>query len=213
MDEGALDPSHRETSNRMKQIAIALHNYHETHQRLPPQAIVDAEGRKLLSWRVLILPFLGQQALYNQFHLDESWDSPHNLEVAQSIPHQYAPTNQSEIRRGDTRVLAPLTAESAFGRPGLPLTFRDVTDGLSNTIWFVQGPASAAVPWSKPADWEIDANSYEKWLPTPDASASVCNMDGSVQSISGAVAWETLSKWLTISGREIVAEDELHPEE
>ncbi len=60
----------------LKQIGLAMLNYHEANKAFPRQATVDKSGQPLLSWRVQILPFLDQKELYNQFHLDEPWDSP-----------------------------------------------------------------------------------------------------------------------------------------
>ena len=65
-------------TNNIKQILLALHDYHDTCDALPPLYTVDEEGNPLHSWRVLILPFIGQQALYQQINLDEPWDSEHN---------------------------------------------------------------------------------------------------------------------------------------
>ncbi len=71
--------------NNMKQIALACHMYIDSHKRFPTD-IVDADGKPLLSWRVAILPYLEQQGLYNQLHLDEPWDSDHNRQVLSSMP-------------------------------------------------------------------------------------------------------------------------------
>ena len=74
--EGAM--SRRGCVERMQAIALAMLLYHNDHGTLPPAYTVDAEGRPLHSWRVLLLPYLGQQALYDKIRLDEAWDSPHN---------------------------------------------------------------------------------------------------------------------------------------
>ena len=55
--------------NNLKQIALAMHNYHDVHRTFPPAYQADASGKPLLSWRVLILPYLEQDALYREFHL------------------------------------------------------------------------------------------------------------------------------------------------
>jgi hypothetical protein len=68
-------------SNNLKQIALAFHNYHDTYKTFPPAYIPDENGRPMHSWRVLILPFLEQQALYNMYNFDEPWDSPANAMV------------------------------------------------------------------------------------------------------------------------------------
>ena len=61
--------------NNLKQIGLAFHNYHSANNAFPRAAITDKQGKPLLSWRVAILPYIGQQGLYNRFNLDEPWDS------------------------------------------------------------------------------------------------------------------------------------------
>src|SRR5947209_6417242 len=63
---------------RLRLLGIALHNYESGNGRYPPSASYDPHGKPLLSWRVAILPFIDEKALYDQFHQDEAWDSPHN---------------------------------------------------------------------------------------------------------------------------------------
>ena len=70
----------------LKHLITAIHNYEATHNRLPTD-ITDKAGKPLLSWRVAILPFLeGQDGLYNQFRMTESWDSEHNLALLAKMP-------------------------------------------------------------------------------------------------------------------------------
>ncbi|MBV9126015.1 MAG: DUF1559 domain-containing protein, partial [Planctomycetes bacterium] len=67
--------------NNLKQIALAFHSMNDTYNFMPPAAICGKDGRPLLSWRVAILPYIEQQNLYNQFRLDEPWDSPTNKKL------------------------------------------------------------------------------------------------------------------------------------
>src|SRR5262249_12243111 len=76
--------------NNLKQIALALHNFHSSNGRFPPAGSRDKNGNALLSWRVTILPFVEQQALFNEFHMDEPWDSPHNKTLLDKMPMLYA---------------------------------------------------------------------------------------------------------------------------
>src|SRR5262249_39906828 len=61
------------SANNLKQLALAMHFYHDVHKRLPGPAIVDRNGKPLLSSRVAILPYVEQNALYKEFKLDEPW--------------------------------------------------------------------------------------------------------------------------------------------
>jgi tRNA A-37 threonylcarbamoyl transferase component Bud32 len=76
-------------SGNLETIGEALGRYHARHDRFPPAAIVDAQGRPLLSWRVALLPFLGHEALHARFKLDEPWDSPHNRALLPEMPSVY----------------------------------------------------------------------------------------------------------------------------
>src|SRR3954451_25354341 len=62
----------------LAQLELALRNYESTYGLFPPAASADANGKALLSWRVAILPFIEQEALYDQIKLDEPWDGPNN---------------------------------------------------------------------------------------------------------------------------------------
>jgi Protein of unknown function (DUF1559) len=144
--------------NNLKQIAFAMHAYAEAHDgRLPPAVLLGAEGKRL-SWRVLILPYLEQDHLYQQFHLDEPWDSTHNIALLSSMPRIYsAPTELPVEARAEpfSTFYQVFTGEwTAFeGYTGLRLP-QDFPDGTSTTFLVVE--AGQAVPWTKPDDLPYD---------------------------------------------------------
>ncbi len=142
-------------SNNLKQVGLAIHNYHSAYGKLPTD-IVDDEGKPLLSWRVAILPFVEQQALYEQFKLDEPWDSPHNIELSKMTLAVFQDPSLP-LPPGHTVFHAMVGEELLIKTDGEgEPRFRDVLDGLSNTIMAVEADASEAVPWSKPANMELD---------------------------------------------------------
>ncbi len=190
--------------NAMQQIGLALHNYHDSHhQHLPAQSLVDADGRRLLSWRVLILPYLGHGALYKQFHLDEPWDSPHNLKLAEAMPPVYRSAESQQVGPGKTRILAPMTKDSVFGRPGAPLQFRNIVDGLSNTIWFVQAAPEHAVVWTKPEDLLVDgADPVGSIVSGKSKGFWAGFVDGAVMFLSRENAADTINAMITFDGKD-----------
>jgi len=193
--------------NAMRQIALAIHNFHDTYRHLPPQSLVSADGKRLLSWRVLVLPYLGQQALYDQFHLDEPWDSPHNKTLLAEMPDVYKSTKQG-VPAGHTTYLATLTANSPFGHKGAPLQFADINDGTSNTIWLVDAPIEKAVEWTKPADLIVDTDNPVSSLTSADQKViTVSILDGSVRSLDAKISKETLNALLTHAGGEVIPDD------
>ena len=141
--------------NNQKQIAIAMHNYLSAFDTYPPAAKCDASGKPLLSWRVLILPYLEHTALYNQFHLDEPWDSPNNRPLVDRMPDVFKCPSNPQLNPGETAYEVVVDPSSMFtGEPtGVPLS--GVTDGTANTLTVVE--AASPVPWSKPQDLSLES--------------------------------------------------------
>src|SRR5262245_19749930 len=77
----------RQSANNLKQLVLAVHNFSDTYNRLPPAAVCDKKtGKPLLSWRVILLPFVEQGPLYKEFKLDEPWDGPNNKKLLEKMP-------------------------------------------------------------------------------------------------------------------------------
>ncbi len=72
--------------NDLKQIGLAMHNYHDVNKHFPAPVIMGPDGKTPHSWRVAILPYLDQQELYKQYNLNEPWDSPHNKKLLKKSP-------------------------------------------------------------------------------------------------------------------------------
>jgi hypothetical protein len=145
-------------------VCTALFSYHDAHGRLPPAVIRGPNGKPLYSWRVAILSYVDAGPLYNEFHLDEPWDSPHNITLLPKMPPCYAGPGR---RRAGT--IPPFhTIIHVFVGKGTPfegdlgLNLRnDFPDGLANTLLVVE--TGKPVPWSKPGDL-----SYDPDQPLPD---------------------------------------------
>jgi hypothetical protein len=138
-------------ANKLTQIVLAMHTYHDVYKRFPAQAIYSKDNKTpLLSWRVAILPSIGEVALYNQFRLDEPWDSTHNKALLSRMPTVYAAPAGLEASDPTTTYFQVFTGpNTVFDDPrGKPLT--SITDGTSNTFLVVD--AGTAVLWTKPED-------------------------------------------------------------
>jgi hypothetical protein len=190
------------TSNNLKQLGLALHGYHDVTSHFPVRVRADKEGKKLLSWRVLLLPYLGQQKLYDQFHLDEPWDSPHNRALIEKMPAVFASPNlPAELRsQGKTTYLAPVAEGTILGGEQ-PALFRDISDGTSNTILLVEAHPSSAVVWTRPDDLPVDLEAPLRGLAgqKPDNGFNVVLADGSLRFISDAVDLEVLRRLLIMN--------------
>jgi hypothetical protein len=157
---------------------------------------------------VLILPFLGEEELYKQFHLDEAWDSPHNLALLEKMPEVYrskTSNKEQELKPGQTRIVAPLTANSIMGKGGGPTRLQDIADGLSNTILLVEAAPSAAVPWTKPADLVIDLTNPTVGLATEGQSTLLAAFaDGSIRILPSSIDPKTLKAYLSQDDGEVI---------
>ena len=150
------------SQNNLKQIGLAIHNYEATYGYLPPAAVVDQNGKPLYSWRVLLLPYLEQDALYRKWKLDEPWDSPNNKPLAEAVVKVFAdpekPTYKTHYRvfvgekAGWVNSPKGWLSNQANGK-GL-LKFANFTDGLSNTLAVLE--SREAVNWAAPDDLPYD---------------------------------------------------------
>lgn len=205
--------------NDMKQIALAMHNFADAHGFLPGNA-VDKEGKPLLSWRVLLLPYLEQQKLFDEFHLDEPWDSKHNMEVAtRSAPELYCHDNRpwmtSYLRpmyvgsdlafmRGETQPIEKrFSGRLCYLQPSY--RFRDITDGTSQTIMVAEVAPEHAVFWTKPEDWEVDLKDPLAKLRTDKREGFVTGYyDGAARFEPFDIDPKLLKKLITKSGGEAI---------
>lgn len=152
-EKPATADERKASMNNMKLIALAMHGYLGDNGTFPPAAAYDKDGKPLLSWRVLLLPFVGEKDLFQQFKLDELWDSPNNKKLLAKMPKVYAPVRGKGKTLHSTFYQVFTGKKTIFeGTRGSRLV--DIRDGTSNTILFVE--AGEAVPWTKPADLDFD---------------------------------------------------------
>lgn len=192
-------------SNNLKQIVLALLNFESVYKGFPPRMTVSEKGTPLLSWRVFLLPFIAEQALYNEFHLDEPWDSPHNLKLVERMPAAYQSMQFPELKLGHTLVQMPLQTGSAWnGNENRMLKFQDLTDGTSNTICFVVAPKDKGVVWTKPEDFRLEADNPVTSLFADRELIEVALFDGSIQRLERTIKADILKAMMTHASGEVV---------
>jgi hypothetical protein len=198
--------------NRISQIALAMENYHGVYGKLPPAVVRGKDGHPLYSWRVLLLPLLEEHQVYERFHLDEPWDSPHNQALLKEPLVSYNPFGRDDLEL--TRYQVLIGPGTAFEKDGL--TWADFLDGRANTLLVVE--AGEPVPWSKPVDLTYDPSKplpplgagfttpvhflcYEVWR-KPGFVA--CFADGSDCFIPASTDEKTIRGFITRNGGEKV---------
>jgi len=199
--------------NNLKQIGLAMHNFHDSYGGFPAAHNADKNGKPLLSWRVHILPFVGSGVLYRQFKLDEPWDSPHNKKLIAQMPTVYQ-TPGSLAGPGKTNYLVIRSAQSVIQIPPratwgkkMPVgsRIRDITDGTSNTAMVVEASDVASVIWTKPDDITPDTKDPAKGMRGLRRNGFAALLsDGSVTFISNQVDSNVLKAVFTRNGGEAV---------
>ncbi len=141
------DASRARSINNMKQIGLAVHNFISVHGKLPPAVIYGPDGKPWHSWRVLLLPYLEANAVYNAYDFSEPWDSPKNKALLDRMPDVYRDPIHGDKKEPYTHYAAFVGPGSVF-RPGgakqvdpktPPLAggsirLQNITDGTSNTV-------------------------------------------------------------------------------
>ena len=195
------DAAARTTSqNNLKQMALAMLNYHNLHGSFPPAAICDKAGKPLLSWRVAVLPFVEQDVLYKQFKLDEPWNSPANKKLIPLMPKLYADPRTLKPRPGETYYKV-FTGKDAMFDIAKGRKISTITDGLSNTLMVVAG--GDPVVWTKPDDIAFDPAQPLPKLFEPFSNLLAAFGDGSVRVIQPTIEPATLKALITAAGGEL----------
>jgi hypothetical protein len=171
-------------SNNLKQLALAMLIYESVYGKFPSAAVCDKQGKKLLSWRVAILPYIEQDNLYRQFKLDEPWDSEHNKKLIPLMPKTFTDPRTADPKPGETYYKVFVGKNAGFDwEKGKSVV--SVTDGTSNTVMIAAG--GDPVTWTKPDDFEFDPTDAAAKLPElvkPFDLLLVAMFDGSVRTIT-----------------------------
>jgi prepilin-type processing-associated H-X9-DG protein len=201
------------STNNLKQIGLAFHNFHQIHDHFPSD-IRGKAGKPLLSWKVAILPFLEQGDLFSKFRLDEPWDSAHNKPLIAQMPSVFtiagdAPVPGHTFYRGFSGTGAIFDSRKPEG-----VNMIDITDGSTNTFLIVE--AKEAVPWTKPdsdltLDDDVEPQAIKAMLDKVGGhsrggfNALFC--DGSVRFIRSTISIVVFRALCTRAAGEVISSD------
>jgi len=188
---------------------LAVASYHETHGQYPPPFTTDENGTRLHSWRVLILPFLGETELYEKINLDEPWNSSANRKLAVQMPVFYAFHGEYEPGLTKTNYLAVVGSETVWPPEGVRNS-SELKDGNSSTILVVENSGSG-IGWMEPFDLAYSTMNFD--VPHPNGVSSkysdsaVVMADGILLSLTEEFPPDVLQAMLTIDGGEELREE------
>ena len=190
--------------NNLKQQALAMHNFESANGNFPARAILK-DGKPMLSWRVAILPFLGENELYQKFKLDEPWDSDDNKPLLGLMPRTFACPSHV-LPAGMTPYRLNWGPEALVqGEEGTKLA--SVTDGTSNTLMIVE--TADGVEWTKPDDLALGGADDPAALcgSTHPGGFNAAFADGSIRFLKKMIAKVVLKALITRAGGEVINAD------
>ncbi|MFK7818223.1 MAG: DUF1559 domain-containing protein [Planctomycetaceae bacterium] len=209
---GALFRQQRERTRqyklmgKMKEIGVAFHNHHDVYRSFGAADGSTTDGRKAgLSWRVHLLPFVEEGQLYQQFKLNEPWDSDHNKKLIAKMPDVFKSKGVTEAGKTSVHVLLGNNAPFKDGKTSFGID--DCIDGTSMTILAVVAGADKAEIWTKPGGLQVDTEDPVGSLGKVGERFQVLLGDGSVHFIQTTIDSAVLNALMTNAGRELIDND------
>ncbi|QDU93337.1 DUF1559 family PulG-like putative transporter [Lignipirellula cremea] len=202
---GVLAAQHAQTRANFERIAAALEAYRLEHGAYPPAYSVDATGQPLLSWRVLILPYLGYDNIYRQFALDQPFDGDQNQWLSSNPPAEFSdPDDLAGV--GETACMAVIGPRTLFNG-NRPVKREEITDRLDQTLALIEVHGHGVL-WSQPIDLSVDMlgqgltglNLGEETRPV--RGVYIATADGKAHYLSSSIPADYLQALTTINGGE-----------
>jgi prepilin-type processing-associated H-X9-DG protein len=200
-------------ANRLKQIAVGLHDHHEQHGKLPAGGVFDARGRGQHGWMTFVLPHLDREEgeLFRRIDLQAAWTDPPNVPHFRTVVRPYqAP--QVQEREDDAGFALSHYAANAWVLGGdVPRSFKDIPDGLSNTLLLGEAAGNYKA-WGHPTNWRDPAkgiNTSKDGFGSPrGGGANFAFADGSVRFLKNDVHPDVLRALSTPDGGERMPDGE-----
>jgi type II secretory pathway pseudopilin PulG len=185
-------------SNNLKQIGLAMLNYESAYRRFPAIHGINVHDEATGNWRIAVAPFLEHIEVFEQFDFNQTWDSPTNQRLANSMPELFrSPQANSAQPANHTNVFTIQDPNSIMPSGAVYRRISEVTDGLANTIAAIVLPEYSQ-PWMEPTDLTIaEALQHIHEAKHPE-KIQLLLMDGAVISYEN-ITDEDFSKMVTVN--------------
>ncbi|MEX0702200.1 MAG: DUF1559 domain-containing protein [Planctomycetales bacterium] len=209
-----------QSKSNLRQLAIAMHNHHDTYKGLPGAAWpnADLKPEKRLSWMTRLLPFLDEQPTYRSIDFKKAWDDDANKQALSNRIDVFLHPSVSEEKTeyGVTHYVGvsgygddPSKNPGIFGKED-GVRFQDITDGLHNTLMMIEVEKDFG-PWGAAGKSTVRGFTKKPYLRGPDGIGGASPLGTSAVAVDGSVHWladdvdpQVLEGLSTISGGEIM---------
>ena len=191
-----------QSKNNLKVLGLALHNYADTFQGLPPGGIFNLEGKAYHGWMTSILPYLDASPFYNFVNFNDSWDSPKNAGLFLNANSNFENPSEPTVRRHWEFPVAHYSANTHVMSVNSFVKFSDIA--RTDKLFLVGELAGDFIPWGCPYNWR-ELNSINSKPPTYGRSTrdgcQLLFVDGHVEFVSNEVSNDVLK---VMSGADLV---------
>lgn len=214
--------------NNLKQIGLGLHAYHDLHRSLPTGCIewrswLSPPTHRQFAWSALLLPMIEQQSLHDRIDFGIPFDAPENAAAARvRIPTYECPTAEERpMQRGRTDYGGLFGERLVNNDPATgvflyeqPISFRQITDGLSWTLAVAEDVGGPDSEWINGRNVFVQAhgiNDAAAWKGDNEirslhgGGAMVLFCDGHVQFLTESIDLHVLGALITRRLGELIA--------
>lgn len=191
----------RQSEQKLLQLTVGLLGYEAKHMKIPASRNNEKNGGPPFSWRIAILPFIGQNELYRRYHFDQPWDSPANQEILESMPDYFR--RPGDPADSTTTGYVAVVGKQTYVGDDKQMGLGGIVDGTSNTIALIESETS--IPWTKPEDFPLNDETLMAIIKQPAPWFTFATGDGAQHTLRrSSLTLETLNNWLNCNDRKFL---------
>lgn len=202
---------HRSAAN-LRKIGLALRAYEADYGSYPPAFTVDSAGKPLLSWRVLILPYLDDKhkQLYDRFDHQLPWNAPQHMQLLREMPEVFvSPADDPAKAAFESTYHVFVGSGTMFPAPDTRRQ-QEIRDDRATTILVIE-TSNGVTKWTEPRDVDVNTTDFQIHGATSPilggnnpAGAQALYADGDVGLIPFGTNAAILEAMTTIDGGEAI---------